>query len=617
MGTVQPGVSGGVIASQQADSVLQFLQSIGVGAHIDSGSPQWTDSTILLNELSYLGVSNVRDGTPFNYALPTFITLANAGIRFDLAEANVYSFDETGQVDAILDVSRAHQLEIAVPGSILTFEGTNEYTSNAYTLNGAGSFGNLLWGLSDAAALTQAVRSDALFAQIPVIAPSAIQLDSLPNFGAYVNGSNAHVYGGVGEQLQDRIIASIAYAQASAPGQPVYLTEVGISSSGFNTSSWGVADEQTQAIIDVNAVLDGFAAGAAKTFVYELMDEPNAVNVQEQHFGLFRPDGTPKPAATAIGNLTHILADDGKGGVATGSLAYSLSGLPSTASSMLLEKSDGTFDLVLWNGRATLYDGLQTVTPPTSTITLTLGAEAQAVQVFDPVKSASAIQTFASVSTVSIDLSADPIVIALKPGAAASSVAAIAPQVIDIVAQTTGAYSARGGADPGALVTVTEGGAVLGAATADQTGAWSMQLTLSSSAQHVLSVGEKTVAGAFVSAAGCTFVGMVRQVLSGGDGDDVLIGRSGDTLTGGAGSDHFVFNPGFGRETIVDFTPGTPDGVGDKIYFDHTLFKDYSRLMQRAKQSSEDVVITLDRNDVLTLHHTSLSSLHSGDFVFF
>jgi Ca2+-binding RTX toxin-like protein len=34
---------------------------------------------------------------------------------------------------------------------------------------------------------------------------------------------------------------------------------------------------------------------------------------------------------------------------------------------------------------------------------------------------------------------------------------------------------------------------------------------------------------------------------------DVLIGRPNDSLTGGGGSDTFVFNPNFGNETIKDF----------------------------------------------------------------
>ena len=92
-----------------------------------------------------------------------------------------------------------------------------------------------------------------------------------------------------------------------------------------------MADPYTQGIIDTNALLDGYKAGAAITFLYELMDEPEESTAQEQNFGLFNADGTPKPAAIAIANLTHILADNGKGTIPVGSLRYSIVGLPTSA----------------------------------------------------------------------------------------------------------------------------------------------------------------------------------------------------------------------------------------------------------------------------------------------
>ena len=119
----QPSVTTAAASNPHAaQSATGFLRSLGVVTHIDSGSAQWTNAPSLLNQLSYLGISTVRDGAPFDYALPTFITMAQAGIKFSSLEANVYSFDQTGQVNAALDVWRAHQLEAAVPGSVIAFE---------------------------------------------------------------------------------------------------------------------------------------------------------------------------------------------------------------------------------------------------------------------------------------------------------------------------------------------------------------------------------------------------------------------------------------------------------------------------------------------------------------
>lgn len=607
-------VAAPTLSVHQAQSVNSFTGSLGVVTHIDSGSAQWTNAPVILNELSYLGISTVRDGAPFDYSLPTMITLAQAGIHFDLLEANVYSFDQTGQVNASLDVSRADLLESAVPGSVIAFEGTNEYTTNSYWLNGVDSNGNLAWGLTDAAALQSAVRADPLFVNVPIIAPSAIQLDSLPNFSGLVDASNAHVYGGVGQQLQDQIINSIAFARASDPGGPVYITETGISSSGYGSSTWGVADEKTQAIIDINAILDGYAAGADMTFLYELMDEPNASNLQEQHFGLFNADGTPKLAATAIGNLTHLLADDGKGGVAPGSLNYALTGLPAGASSMLLEKSDGTFELIIWDGRTTLYDGSGDVTPPSSTVTLTLGSAASSISVFDPLQGTNAIASVSNSSSVSVQLSADPLVLQLQFGATNAPKPVITN---DVLMNSNGSAAINGTADANSKVQVFEGTKLLGTTTADANGNWSLNLASSTASTHSLTISETTTSGLTIYESGQTLYGKPKQTLIGGVGDDTLIGASGDRLTGGAGHDHFVFNTAPGKEVVSDFQVAVGSTAGDQLWIDHRLSSSFADIMAHAVQSGTSVVITFDKNDTITLEHVTLSSLHASDFLFF
>ncbi|WP_456674919.1 hypothetical protein [Bradyrhizobium sp. RDM12] len=109
------------------------------------------------------------------------------------------------------------------------------------------------------------------------------------------------------------MMAGIALAKTTDPNGKVYITEAGISSSGYGSSTWGVASEYTQGIVDTNALLDAFKNGVSKTFLYDLMDEAGSATDQESHFGLFRADGTAKPVAVYVHNLTTILADPGKG----------------------------------------------------------------------------------------------------------------------------------------------------------------------------------------------------------------------------------------------------------------------------------------------------------------
>ncbi len=408
--------SSSTINSVQAASAGSFVNSVGVNAHMDSGSSVWTNTQRIGAEIAALGVKHVRDGTPYDWALPEYVALAKTGVVFDLSQVNptAAAFTTVGSTE---DAQRAVTLVNAVPGSVESMEGANEYNISSYSLNGSNSYGNLAWGAADDASLQAAVAAAAALAGVTVVAASTALIDSAPNVSAYVGASNWHVYGGVGEQLGAKMAAGIAAAQATAPGKPVYVTETGISSSGYGSATWGVTDEATQGIILTNALLESFKDGAFRTFLYELQDDTSSTP-QENQFGLFRVDGSAKPAATDIGNLLHLLSDPvGSASKPLGSLAYGIAGLPSTASSMLLQKSDGTFDLVVWNGGATLYNGTSNVTPPASNITVTFASAAQAVSVYDPVSGLAAVQSNANASSVSFGLSKDPVILEIKPAA--------------------------------------------------------------------------------------------------------------------------------------------------------------------------------------------------------
>ncbi|MDB5446873.1 MAG: repeat-containing protein, partial [Phenylobacterium sp.] len=107
--------------------------------------------------------------------------------------------------------------------------------------------------------------------------------------------------------------------------------------------------------------------------------------------------------------------------------------------------------------------------------------------------------------------------------------------------------------------------------------------------------------------------GVGSHTLVGGNGPDVLIAGWGSTvMTGGKGPDTFVVTQAdFGAATITDFHPGE-----DMLQFNHHIFAGYADVMQHATQSGSDVVIAVDPNDKVVLQGVTLSSLHSGDFLF-
>ena len=103
--------------------------------------------------------------------------------------------------------------------------------------------------------------------------------------------------------------------------------------------------------------------------------------------------------------------------------------------------------------------------------------------------------------------------------------------------------------------------------------------------------------------------------LRGGAGNDSINGGAGDdVLTGGAGVDTFVFNAGFGKDSISDFVGGSGSGH-DIIDLDHTLFMNFNAVQAGISQLGANVVITSGVN-AITLVGVSLANVVATDFAF-
>ena len=122
------------------------------------------------------------------------------------------------------------------------------------------------------------------------------------------------------------------------------------------------------------------------------------------------------------------------------------------------------------------------------------------------------------------------------------------------------------------------------------------------------SLGNQTVkAGDGIS----ILIGGSNDTLIGGKGLTTLIGVPNDVLIGGTGIDLFKFGPNFGLETIQGFS-----SAKDTIVFSKSVFGNFSAVQSHMAQDGPNVVITFDAVDKVTLQGTSLSSLHSSDFLF-
>jgi len=408
-------------SSNQTRTANDFLQSIGVNTHLS-----WQDlagyatPSVVEKSIAYLGATHVRDGIPYTgWTLPEYEAIAQAGVKFDIIASGP-------AIDLAKDVAQAVLLDQAVPGSVTAMEGANEFNTQTSTFNGASSAGNPAWAQQYGPALYSAVKSNPTLYGATVIAASmanagAPEIQKEGNVSSFVDSSNWHTYFGNGNQPAGNLAVAISNAKATAPGKPVSITETGYYTA-VDAMDWGGGgvSPAVQAVLTVNTLLDAFNDGVATTYLYELMNNvaSPASSDLEGNFGLFLADGTPKPAATAIHNLTTLLADPGSKASTfqAGTLSANITGLPSTGSSLTLEKSDGSYDLVVWDEPKVWDETSRSAVSPSATpVSVDLGATYHTVRLYDPLAGTSASQTLTDVSKVSLSLAADPVVIEIAP----------------------------------------------------------------------------------------------------------------------------------------------------------------------------------------------------------
>lgn len=102
-----------------------------------------------------------------------------------------------------------------------------------------------------------------------------------------------------------------------------------------------------------------------------------------------------------------------------------------------------------------------------------------------------------------------------------------------------------------------------------------------------------------------------NDVIVGGNGPDFLIGGPGDLLSGGNGSDTFLFRPNFGGNKILDF-----DVKNEVIQFDKSIFSNVGDILNHTTNTAAGAMITDANGDTVTLVGVTVSQLqaHQSDF---
>ena len=436
-----------------------FINTLGIGTQL--GNAGNTDAGRVDEMLDYLGISNVRQSAPTNPQTAALMKdLGQRGADFAL----IVNGNGTVKLqDALSAVAEMKPYLNAV-------EGPNEVDifpiwyqdRQAYGFEGAMLFQEDLY---------KALRSDHSYDNIKVYTFSLANVlpssnSSIRDMSAFADAASVHSYSPFGIRPAWVVPYGISGFDDLASRDPAVLTE-----TGFYTlpghRSWGGVTESVQARYNLDTVFGNALLGVERTYLFNLIDQPDPHNSErEAHFGMFRADYSAKPVATALHNVTTILADGGAdaGSFKTKDVGYSVSGLPFTQASMQLQKSDGTHIIAVWNEEALWnYDSGTEIAAPHYNATIRLDRTYDTVRVYDPMVGSSPIATLHGVSSVTTDVSSHPVLIQLGgafPGAVPAPVQAAvppSPQALAVQAPAPASAPAPSTTGPDTLVlTVSE-----------------------------------------------------------------------------------------------------------------------------------------------------------------
>ena len=185
------------------------------------------------------------------------------------------------------------------------------------------------------------------------------------------------------------------YSESDLESLPRVTTETGCTVDGKVT-------EEIQALNLLSLYLDQFKRGWAHTAVYLLRDRTDEGG--NQSFGFFDRDYKPRKAALYLHNLTTILQDR-NGPLPRKQFEYGLSAMSATMHEMLLQKSDNTFALLVWNEKLKGEEEL----------TVHFAQAPATVKVYDPTRGIEPLESYKSCGKLKLTLSDHPRILLISP----------------------------------------------------------------------------------------------------------------------------------------------------------------------------------------------------------
>ena len=419
-------------SSNIATPTKEFLDSIGVVSTFPNRGQPLAKTVEMLRYGGFrwvrAGIEGLRDSGPTT--IQTFLDLhRETGVRLSWGlgsgGTNVKKLLETGKV-------------LAKAGALLAFEGNNEPNNWGITYRGEKGGGSGATWLPVAKLqrdVYQAVKSDSSLSKYPVwsISESGAERDDvglqflaiptgagtlMPVGTKYADYANVHnyifhpnspnpadnktwdaadptaasrvdgLYGNFGVTWR---MGFQGYTQEKLDALPRVTTETGVKINATVT-------EEMQGLYLMNMYLAQFKRGYTYTSVYLLRDRTDEKG--NQSYGFFGPDYAPRKAAIYLHNLTTILADRDSI-TEPGRLDYAIVDRPKTVHDLLLQRSDGTFQLIVWGERLHGEDR----------VTVHLGHMHESAKIYDPTTGIEPLRKLTGVVSLELAISDHPLVI--------------------------------------------------------------------------------------------------------------------------------------------------------------------------------------------------------------
>jgi hypothetical protein len=202
------------------------------------------------------------------------------------------------------------------------------------------------------------------------------------------------------------------------PKSKVWTTEQGWNSrcgSNPNNSAW-TPDSPVNVAYAPRALLYSYWLGLGRSYDFTLQDFGNADGPNPGIFdclGLIHINGTPKPQWNSISNLLNLLDDPGSS-FTVQPLGFAVTGNTSHVYTLLFEKRNGTYYVVLWLGTS-MWNGssVVNVTPQSVTLQAARPAGTASVSTFSSTDGSLQQQSQAWSGSLTLSVGGMPIVVKL------------------------------------------------------------------------------------------------------------------------------------------------------------------------------------------------------------